>query len=102
MLNPQDILYFNCVAKKDVIAVTKNAALTINERFEDIYSKVEGYNFFKIRRDIIVNLFHVKAFTADHKAVMSNNMFLPVSSRQKNEFVLALSKSVIAAFNGRQ
>ncbi|MDR0974826.1 MAG: LytTR family transcriptional regulator DNA-binding domain-containing protein [Ruminococcus sp.] len=101
MLLPSDIIYFNCVAKKDIIAVTNSSMITLTEKFDTLYERVSEFNFFRIRRDIIVNLGHVKAITDDGKVKMSNDTILPVAHREKNEFYAALSKKVIVELGGR-
>ncbi|MDR0986925.1 MAG: LytTR family DNA-binding domain-containing protein [Ruminococcus sp.] len=101
MLLPSDIIYFNCVAKKDIIAVTKSSVITVSETFDSLYDKIAEFNFFKIRRDIIVNLGHVKGITSDGKVKMSNDSVLPIAHRVKNEFLAALSKKVIVELAGR-
>jgi DNA-binding LytR/AlgR family response regulator len=101
-LAPSEIIYFNCIAKRDIIAVTENgSSITITERFDDLYGKIAKYNFFKIRRDIIINLSHVKAVDSANRVVMSNETVLNVSHRTKNDFLSALSETVIAEFTGR-
>jgi DNA-binding LytR/AlgR family response regulator len=100
-LFPSDIIYFNCIAKNDIIVVTTGDTLTIIDKFDDLYEKLSKYNFFRIRRDIIINLSHVKSLEPPHKVVMSNETVLNVSHRLRNEFLTALSENVIAEFSGR-
>jgi DNA-binding LytR/AlgR family response regulator len=101
MLLPSEIIYFNCVAKKDIIAVTGSRVITVIEKFDSLYEKIAEYNFFRIRRDIIVNLGHVKAIVDDSKVKMSNDAVLPVAHRVKNDFLAAVSKKVIVELAGR-
>jgi two-component system LytT family response regulator/two-component system response regulator LytT len=101
MLLPSDIIYFNCVAKKDIIAVTNDSMISLAEKFDTLYEKISDFNFYRIRRDIIVNLSHVKAITDDCKVKMSNDAVLPLAHRVKIDFLAALSKKVIVEFNGR-
>jgi DNA-binding LytR/AlgR family response regulator len=101
MLLPSDIIYFNCVAKKDIIAVTASSMITLTEKFDTLYEKISEYNFFRIRRDIIVNLGHVKAVVDDSKVKLTGGIILPVAHRVKNDFLAALSKKVIVELAGR-
>jgi DNA-binding LytR/AlgR family response regulator len=101
MLLPSDIIYFNCIAKKDIIAVTASSMITLTEKFDTLYEKIAGFNFFRIRRDLIVNLGHVKAIVDDSKVKMTGDIILPVAHRVKNDFLAALSKKVIVELAGR-
>ncbi|MDR0944499.1 MAG: LytTR family DNA-binding domain-containing protein [Ruminococcus sp.] len=101
MLTPSEIIYLHCVARNDIIAVTKSKMYTLREKFEDLYEKTSPHGFFKIRRDIIVNLSHVKAVTDDCSVKMTGGALLPVAFRVKNDFLAAVAGNAIASFSGR-
>jgi DNA-binding LytR/AlgR family response regulator len=100
MFSPAEIIYFHCIARNDIIAVTGIGMFTINEKFEELNDKMTSHGFYKIRRNIIINLSHVKAVTDDCKVKMTNSMILPVAFRLKNDFLAALAGNAIARFTG--
>jgi DNA-binding LytR/AlgR family response regulator len=100
MISPSDIIYLHCVARNDIIAVAKDRMYSLHEKFEDLYEKTASHGFFKIRRDIIVNLSHVKGVTDDCKVKMMGGMLLPVAFRVKNDFLAAVAGNAIARISG--
>jgi DNA-binding LytR/AlgR family response regulator len=99
-LPPSEIIYFHCLARNDIIAVTPGGMITFRDKFDDLYEKIAKHGFYRIRRDIIVNLSHVKAVDDDFKVKMTGDTVLSIAYRVKNDFLAAVADNALARFSG--
>jgi DNA-binding LytR/AlgR family response regulator len=90
-LMPNEILYFQYLGRKDVIAVTTDKRYTLKYNFEEIVKKMEGLNFFVSNKSNLVNIEFAKGIEK-YKIVLTDGTRIPLAQKKKNEFYNCLSE----------
>jgi Response regulator of the LytR/AlgR family len=79
-----DILYFESF-KREVFINTKMDRFSFYSKLEQVYERVQDYNFIYPHKSFIVNIRYITVFSTN-EIILSNNTVIPVS-RQKSQKV---------------
>ncbi|MFO7969088.1 MAG: LytTR family DNA-binding domain-containing protein [Candidatus Izemoplasmatales bacterium] len=70
-----------------VIITTSENCFDIGQTLSNL-EQMLGHPFFRIRNNVIINLYRIKYFNKDkNKVIMDNESFFVVAKRRKNEFL---------------
>jgi len=88
-LNASDVYYFEYVANRTIVAVTKHGNKEIKGNIKDILPILEGHGFFSPHKSCIISLAYVKE-SDKHDIQMCNGATVPLASRRKSDFQKSL------------
>jgi two-component system LytT family response regulator len=96
-----EIYYFMFESKKKVCVHTDSKRVMVRENLTDIYERLDKTQFYRTRRDCIVNLKYVQKLQNNYVIIMKNGHLLPLAQKKKNEFMSKLSVAFIKKLKGR-
>lgn len=93
MIPTNEIIYISCgVKKRQVIVIAKNEDYICKGIINEIYTKLNNFDFFMPHRSHIINLSQVKSYKRNDKILMVNDDEIPLSKGRTNEFEEKISR----------
>jgi two-component system LytT family response regulator len=91
LLTPDDIYYFIYVAKRDIIAVTRNGRFNLRETLSEVFAKVSEYGFFVPNREVVINLKYIRKTQDELTLFMVDDSRIEISRSKRKSFYEQLS-----------